>query len=196
MTLALRATAQCNPLAVLHQSLRALWQLPSSLLEILPPIILAVPKSKVSHSRKRMRSANKGLKEKLNIITCPGCGRAKRAHHLCPYCYSEISRGFKTAARQVKPVQEVGPRKGDSNFELPAWVRERGGGKPMQPGELLTKWMRRRAGFGKEDPPVRLGQEDKIESRGQRRQRQKNDGDDDELPSSGGAGLPPNIQFA
>ena len=34
------------------------------LLDLLPPIVLAVPKSKVSHSRKSMRSANKGLKDK------------------------------------------------------------------------------------------------------------------------------------
>lgn len=36
----------------------------ASLLELLPPIVLAVPKSKISHSRKSMRSANKGLKNK------------------------------------------------------------------------------------------------------------------------------------
>lgn len=37
-----------------------------SLLELLPPIVLAVPKSKISHSRKSMRSANKGLKPKMS----------------------------------------------------------------------------------------------------------------------------------
>lgn len=36
------------------------------LLELFPPIALAVPKKKVSHSRKSMRSANKGLKDKLS----------------------------------------------------------------------------------------------------------------------------------
>ena len=41
----------------------ALPTLPS-LLELLPPIILAVPKKKVSHSRKAMRSAHKGLQDK------------------------------------------------------------------------------------------------------------------------------------
>lgn len=42
------------------------WSIPSlqSLLELFPPFLLAVPKSKVSHSRKAMRSANKGLKDK------------------------------------------------------------------------------------------------------------------------------------
>ncbi|KAF9241334.1 hypothetical protein BU15DRAFT_44936 [Melanogaster broomeanus] len=76
----------------------SLWQRPfnlalptlQSLLELLPPIILAVPKSKVSHSRKSMRSANKGLKDKQNIVNCPGCGEAKLAHHACRSCYNSI----------------------------------------------------------------------------------------------------------
>lgn len=42
------------------------WRLPSlaSVLELFPPFLLAVPKKKTSHSRKAMRSANKGLKDK------------------------------------------------------------------------------------------------------------------------------------
>ncbi|KAK7064198.1 40S ribosomal protein S3-1 [Favolaschia claudopus] len=49
------------------------WLLPSlqSLLELFPPFVLAVPKKKVSHSRKSMREANKGLKDKHNIVNCP-----------------------------------------------------------------------------------------------------------------------------
>ena len=35
-----------------------------SLLELFPPWLLAAPKKKTSHSRKRMRSANKGLQDK------------------------------------------------------------------------------------------------------------------------------------
>lgn len=50
----------------------ALWDssfrfaLPSwtSLLEFFPSVLWAVPKKKVSHSRKAMRAANKGLKDK------------------------------------------------------------------------------------------------------------------------------------
>ncbi|KAL5495232.1 hypothetical protein ACEPAI_695 [Sanghuangporus weigelae] len=45
----------------------------SSLLELFPSIVLAVPKKKVSHSRKAMRSAHKGLRDKSNIVNCPGC---------------------------------------------------------------------------------------------------------------------------
>ncbi|KAJ3475663.1 hypothetical protein NLI96_g11686 [Meripilus lineatus] len=50
------------------------WAIPTleSLLELLPPWVLAVPKKKTSHSRKAMRSANKGLKDKQNLVHCPG----------------------------------------------------------------------------------------------------------------------------
>jgi len=70
------------------------WVIPSlqSLLELFPPFLLAVPKKKVSHSRKSMRSANKGLKDKKNIVSCPACGQPKLAHNLCADCYSTIAR--------------------------------------------------------------------------------------------------------
>ncbi len=38
----------------------------ASLWDLLPPFLLAVPKKKVSHSRKAMRAANKGLKDKTS----------------------------------------------------------------------------------------------------------------------------------
>ncbi|KAJ9111537.1 hypothetical protein QFC20_002510 [Naganishia adeliensis] len=38
----------------------------SLLAELFPPFLLAVPKSKISHSRKSMRSANKGLRNKTS----------------------------------------------------------------------------------------------------------------------------------
>ncbi|KAI0348047.1 hypothetical protein BDW22DRAFT_1321198 [Trametopsis cervina] len=78
------------------------WTLPTSLqslLELFPPFLLAVPKKKTSHSRKAMRSANKGLKDKHNVVHCPGCGSAKLAHHLCSNCYSSLTRGWKAKAK-------------------------------------------------------------------------------------------------
>ncbi|KAI9229026.1 MAG: hypothetical protein DHS80DRAFT_14643 [Piptocephalis tieghemiana] len=53
-------------------------------------LLRAVPKSKVSHSRKRMRASNKGLKDRQDIVTCSGCGRSKRMHHLCRWCLRDI----------------------------------------------------------------------------------------------------------
>lgn len=47
------------------------WSIPRlpSLRDLIPPFLLAVPKKKVSHSRKAMRSANKGLKDKQSECT-------------------------------------------------------------------------------------------------------------------------------
>ncbi|PBK77248.1 hypothetical protein ARMSODRAFT_949145 [Armillaria solidipes] len=78
------------------------WRIPS-LLELFPSIVLAVPKKKTSHSRKAMRAANKGLKDKQNIVNCPGCGTPKLAHHLCSKCYSFLSRTWKNKLRGSMP---------------------------------------------------------------------------------------------
>ena len=59
----------------------------------------AVPKSKISHSRKAMRHANKGLKDRVDFVHCAACGRPKLAHHICAHCYSFISRTQKQEAR-------------------------------------------------------------------------------------------------
>lgn len=69
-----------------------LGRIGSYISDLIPSIVFAaVPKSKSSHSKKRMRQATKGLKEQKNIVQCPGCGQAKLMHHLCTHCY----RGMK-----------------------------------------------------------------------------------------------------
>ncbi|KAF8560390.1 hypothetical protein OG21DRAFT_1502687 [Imleria badia] len=70
------------------------------LLDLLPAIVLAVPKSKISHSRKSMRSANKGLKDKQNIVNCPACGEAKLAHRACRTCYDTITAKFRQQSKE------------------------------------------------------------------------------------------------
>ncbi|KAG6381205.1 hypothetical protein JVT61DRAFT_5608 [Boletus reticuloceps] len=80
------------------------------LLDLLPAIVLAVPKSKISHSRKSMRSANKGLKDKQStshsvltavyIVNCPACGEAKLAHRACRTCYDTIIANFRQQSKQ------------------------------------------------------------------------------------------------
>ncbi|KAF9582329.1 hypothetical protein BGW38_000347 [Lunasporangiospora selenospora] len=68
-----------------------LGRLGSYISDLLPSIVWAsVPKSKTSHSKKRMRQATKGLKEKHNIVQCPGCGNSKMMHHLCSHCYKDM----------------------------------------------------------------------------------------------------------
>lgn len=62
-------------------------QVPGFLADIWQGILRAVPKKKTSHMKKRHRQlAGKALKDVKSINTCPGCGRPKKAHHLCPYC--------------------------------------------------------------------------------------------------------------
>ena len=68
-----------------------LGRLGSYISDLLPSIVWAsVPKSKTSHSKKRMRQATKGLKEQRNIVECPGCGQPKLMHHLCQHCYRDM----------------------------------------------------------------------------------------------------------
>ncbi|PWN48090.1 hypothetical protein IE53DRAFT_297141, partial [Violaceomyces palustris] len=62
-------------------------------------LLRAVPKKKVSHSRKSMRSANKGLKDRTDLVHCQGCGKPKLQHHLCQHCYSEMTREQKLNQR-------------------------------------------------------------------------------------------------
>ncbi|CAO1634103.1 unnamed protein product [Sympodiomycopsis kandeliae] len=69
----------------------------------------AVPKSKVSHSRKRMRSANKGLKDRVDLVHCAGCGTPKLYHHICAVCYSDISKRQKMSGR-ARDLEALGDR--------------------------------------------------------------------------------------
>ncbi|CDS01603.1 related to MRPL32-mitochondrial ribosomal protein of the large subunit [Sporisorium scitamineum] len=69
-------------------------------------ILLAVPKKKVSHSRKSMRAANKGLKDRVDLVHCSGCGKPKLQHHICAYCYFELNRARKVALKQGEVGQQ------------------------------------------------------------------------------------------
>jgi len=46
---------------------------------------VAVPKKKISKSRRDMRRAHHALKA-VGHMECPNCGERKRAHHVCPHC--------------------------------------------------------------------------------------------------------------
>jgi len=58
---------------------------------------MAVPKKKVSKSRRNMRRAHDGLKN-ISPIECPNCGEAKRPHHICPSCGHYDGRQVRGAA--------------------------------------------------------------------------------------------------
>lgn len=46
---------------------------------------MAVPKKKVSRSRRNMRRAHDRLTSQARG-ECPNCGELKRPHHVCPAC--------------------------------------------------------------------------------------------------------------
>ena len=46
---------------------------------------MAVPKSKISRSRRGQRRSHDSLK-KVNVIECPNCGEMKLSHNICPAC--------------------------------------------------------------------------------------------------------------
>lgn len=88
-TVATSPAAAAAALGEVHTSV--LGRLGSYITDLLPSIVWAsVPKSKTSHSKKRMRQATKGLKEQRNIVECPGCGQPKLMHHLCTHCYRDM----------------------------------------------------------------------------------------------------------
>lgn len=61
--------------------------IPGIISDIWEGILRAVPKKKTSHMKKRHRQlAGKALKDVKAVNQCPGCGRPKKAHTLCPYC--------------------------------------------------------------------------------------------------------------
>jgi large subunit ribosomal protein L32 len=46
---------------------------------------MAVPKRKVSKSRRNMRRSHNRLRA-VNLGECPNCGELKLAHHICQAC--------------------------------------------------------------------------------------------------------------
>jgi len=46
---------------------------------------MAVPKKKISKSRRDMRRAHHALTSAANV-ECPNCGETKRPHHICSAC--------------------------------------------------------------------------------------------------------------
>ncbi len=46
---------------------------------------MAVPKKKVSPSRRDMRRSHHAIKA-ANYAECPNCGELKRPHHVCAAC--------------------------------------------------------------------------------------------------------------
>lgn len=96
--------------------------LPRAGITVMPPpsfftdnngLVLAVPKKKVSHQKKRQRqlAGNKQLKEVRSLTRCPSCGHVKRMHTLCMNCVSEIKQVFKERERDALEAQKSSEEK-------------------------------------------------------------------------------------
>lgn len=73
--------------------------------------LLAVPKKKVTHQKKRQRlyaPGKKQLKFLHELNKCPSCGHYKRANCLCMYCFQQIRHIWKTQTvkKRQEPLQE------------------------------------------------------------------------------------------
>ncbi|AMD21913.1 HFR058Wp [Eremothecium sinecaudum] len=73
-------------------------------------MILAAPKKKVSHAKKRQRlyaPGKKQLKMIHHLGKCPSCGHYKRMHTLCMHCFNEIRHIWKMHTKEdVKEPQQ------------------------------------------------------------------------------------------
>merc|ERR1711939_27060 len=78
--------------------------IPGLVSDIWEGILKAVPKKKTSHRKKRRQLAGKALKDVKAINECPGCGRPKKAHTLCPYCVAEIYESWKARDAEQREI--------------------------------------------------------------------------------------------
>lgn len=71
-------------------------------------ILLAVPKKKTSHMKRRLRlytPGSKQIKLKNELNRCPACGHYKRAHYLCMNCVSQIEKYWKQRDAKLQPEE-------------------------------------------------------------------------------------------
>ncbi|CCH59887.1 hypothetical protein TBLA_0C00710 [Henningerozyma blattae CBS 6284] len=101
-----------------QQSLGPAWDMFSN-----GSTLLAVPKKKVSHMKKRQKlygPGDKQLKLNNNLNECPSCGHYKRSHTLCMYCFGEIKMIWKNNIKKIEleksklnnddPINEIDQR--------------------------------------------------------------------------------------
>ena len=61
---------------------------------------MAVPKSKITRSKRGMRRAHDRLKV-ANVIECSNCGELTRPHHVCGSC------GYYGSKEIIQSIEEV-----------------------------------------------------------------------------------------
>ncbi|MBR1943961.1 MAG: 50S ribosomal protein L32 [Alphaproteobacteria bacterium] len=63
---------------------------------------MAVPKKKLSKSRRGMRRSHDGLKA-ANVIYCPYCGQSTIAHNVCRSCGTYAGKDTKSKTVSSQP---------------------------------------------------------------------------------------------
>lgn len=61
---------------------------------------MAVPKKKVSKSRRDMRRSHLALKQ-VNVVACPNCGEPRLPHNMCSVCGTYNGRQVMADTRQL-----------------------------------------------------------------------------------------------
>ena len=61
---------------------------------------MAVPKKKVSKSRRDMRRSHLALKT-VNVVVCPNCGESRLPHNMCSTCGMYNGRQILQDRRQL-----------------------------------------------------------------------------------------------
>ncbi|RLV95488.1 54S ribosomal protein L32 mitochondrial [Spathaspora sp. JA1] len=72
-------------------------------------ILRAVPKKKMSYRRHRTKlyaPGNKQVQPLHNIVRCSACGRVKRSHFMCMYCFAEIRTFLKGLKRKNGLIED------------------------------------------------------------------------------------------
>ena len=81
---------------------------------------MAAPKRRTSHSKKRMRMANKWLKPIRNYKFCEVCGNPRLWHHLCGHCFKETLKKTAEMRRQMQQQQQQANTELDLATKLPS----------------------------------------------------------------------------
>ncbi len=66
---------------------------------------MAVPKSKISKSKRGMRRAHSSLASEISN-ECPNCGEKRRPHHVCPSCGFYNSMEIVSVSEQEEEIEE------------------------------------------------------------------------------------------
>lgn len=72
-------------------------------------ILNAAPKKKPSYRRtrqKRLAPGDKQIQPLENLGRCPACGRVKRSHFMCMYCFAEIRTFLKEKKKALMEIIE------------------------------------------------------------------------------------------